>query len=58
MRRDLGARWFILPFLHLTARRLTLYRRFEFSQGRDPVPGGEYEASNGMVFSVDLGVGR
>ncbi len=56
---DLGARWFVLPFLHLTAHAgYTLHRRFEFSQGRDPVPGGEYELSNGMVFGVDLGVGR
>ncbi len=39
---DLGARWFVLPFLHLTAHGgYTLYRRFEFSEGRDPVPGGE-----------------
>jgi hypothetical protein len=56
---DLGARWFILPFLHLTLHGgTTLYRRFEFSEGRDPAPDGEYELSNGMVFGVDLGVGR
>jgi D-alanyl-D-alanine carboxypeptidase len=55
---DLGARWFILPFLHLTVHGgYTLYRRFEFSQGRDPIPGGEYELTNGMVFGIDLGVG-
>ncbi|MDM7915927.1 MAG: DUF6268 family outer membrane beta-barrel protein, partial [Candidatus Eisenbacteria bacterium] len=55
---DLGARWFLLPFLHVTAHGgYTLYRRFEFSQGRDPVPGGEYEPSNGMVFGLDLGIG-
>jgi D-alanyl-D-alanine carboxypeptidase len=56
---DLGARWFVLPFLHLTVHGgHTLYRRFEFSEGRDPIPGGEYKLSNGMVFGVDLGVGR
>lgn len=55
---DLGARWFILPSLHLTIHGgYTLYRRFEFSEGRQPVPGGEYELANGMVFGVDLGVG-
>lgn len=35
----------------------TLYRRFEFSQSRDPLPDGKYELSNGMVFGFDLGVG-
>jgi len=56
---DLGARWFVLPFLHLTIHGgYTLYRRFEFSQGRHPVPGGKYELANGMVYGIDLGVGR
>lgn len=56
---ELGARWFILPFVHLTVRGgHSLFRRFEFSQGRNPVPGGEYELRNGAVFGVDLGVGR
>ena len=56
---DIGARWFFLPFLHLTVHGgHTLFRRFEFSEGRDPVPGGKYELSNGMVFGIDLGVGR
>jgi hypothetical protein len=56
---DLAARWFILPFLHVTAHGgYTLHRRFEFSQGRDPVPGEEYDLGNGAVFGVDLGVGR
>jgi hypothetical protein len=55
---DFGARWFIFPILHLTVHGgYTLYRRFEFSQGRDPIPGGEYELTNGMVFGIDLGVG-
>jgi hypothetical protein len=55
---DLGARWFFLPPLHVTVHGgYTLYRRFEFSEGRDPAPGGEYELSNGAVFGVDLGVG-
>ena len=55
---ELGARWFVLPFLHVTVHGgYTLYRRFEFSQGRDPVPGGEFELTNGMIFGVDLGVG-
>jgi D-alanyl-D-alanine carboxypeptidase len=55
---DVGARWFFLPFVHLTVHGgHTLYRRFEFSQGRHPAPGGEYELSNGTVFGVDLGVG-
>jgi D-alanyl-D-alanine carboxypeptidase len=56
---DFGARWFVLPFVHVTVHGgYTLYRRFEFSEGRDPVPGGEYELKNGTVFGVDLGVGR
>jgi len=55
---DVGARWFVLPFVHLTIHGgHTLYRRFEFSEGRDPVPGGEYELNDGPVFGVDLGVG-
>ncbi len=56
---DLGARWFVVPsLLHLTVHGgYTFYRRFEFAQGRDPVPGGEYELKNGTVFGVDLGVG-
>ena len=32
--------------------------RFEFSQGRDPVPGGKFELSNGLIYGIDLGVGR
>ena len=56
---DLGARSFILPFVHVTVHAgYTFYRRFEFSEGRDPVPGGEYELKNGPVLGVDLGVGR
>ena len=55
---ELGARWFILPFLHVTAHGgYTLYRRFEFSQGRAPVPGSTYELSNGTTFGLDIGVG-
>ena len=56
---DLGVRWFLLPFMHLTVHGgYTLYRRFEFSQGRQPVPGGKYELANGTVYGIDLGVGR
>jgi D-alanyl-D-alanine carboxypeptidase len=56
---DLGARWFVLPSLHLTIHGgYTFYRRFEFSESRRPAPGGEYELANGMVFGIDLGVGR
>ena len=56
---DLGARWFILPTLHLTVHGgYTLHRRFEFSQSRQPVPGGTYALANGAVFGMDLGVGR
>jgi D-alanyl-D-alanine carboxypeptidase len=55
---DLGARWFVAPFLHVTVHGgYTLYRRFEFSAGRDPVAGAEYDLANGMVFGIDLGVG-
>jgi hypothetical protein len=55
---ELGARWYILPFLHLTAHGgYTVFRRFEFSDGREPVPGGEYELRNGMVYGIALGVG-
>jgi hypothetical protein len=38
--------------------RKPLFRRFEFSQSRQPVPGGKYELANGMVYGVDLGFGR
>jgi D-alanyl-D-alanine carboxypeptidase len=56
---DLGARWFVLPSLHLTVHGgYTLYRRFEFSEGRRSVPGGEYQLANGMVYGIDVGVGR
>ena len=56
---DLGARWFVLPFLHLTLHGgYTLHRRFEFSESRHPVPGAEYDLANGPVFGIDLGVGR
>jgi len=48
----------VLPFVHLSAHGgYTLFRRFEFSESRDPVPGGEYELRNGMVSGVDLGIG-
>jgi D-alanyl-D-alanine carboxypeptidase len=56
---DLGVRWFFLPSMHLTLHGgHTLFRRFEFSQGRQPAPGGKYELANGMVYGVDLGFGR
>lgn len=56
---EVGARWFVLPFFQVTVHGgYTLYRRFEFSEGRDPAPGGEYKLSNGMMFGVDLGFGR
>ncbi|HEY6099617.1 MAG TPA: DUF6268 family outer membrane beta-barrel protein [Anaeromyxobacter sp.] len=56
---DLGVRWFILPSLHVTIHGgHTLFRRFEFSQSRQPVPGGKYELANGTVYGIDLGVGR
>jgi D-alanyl-D-alanine carboxypeptidase len=56
---DLGVRWFVLPSVHLTIHGgHTLFRRFEFSQSRQPVPGGKYDLANGMVYGIDLGVGR
>ncbi len=56
---ELGARWYILPFVDLTVHGgYTVFRRFEFSDGRDPAPGGEYELRNGMIFGIGLGVGR
>ncbi|HET7824963.1 MAG TPA: DUF6268 family outer membrane beta-barrel protein [Anaeromyxobacter sp.] len=56
---DLGARWFVLPYLHLTVHGgYTLFRRFEFSESRRPVPGGKFELANGMVYGVDVGLGR
>ena len=56
---DLGVRWFILPSLHLTVHGgHTLFRRFEFSESRHPVPGGKYELANGPVYGIDIGVGR
>ncbi len=56
---DLGARWFILSSLYLTIHGgYTLFRRFEFSAGRQTVPGGKYDLANGPVFGVDVGFGR
>ncbi len=56
---DLGVRLFILPSLDLTIHGgHTLFRRFEFSQSRRPVPGGNYELANGVVYGIDVGVGR
>jgi D-alanyl-D-alanine carboxypeptidase len=56
---DLGARWFVLPSVHLTIHGgYTLFRRFEFSESRHPVPGGKYDLANGLVYGIDLGVGR
>jgi len=56
---DLGVRLFLLPNLHLTVHGgYTLFRRFEFSEGRHRVPGGKYDLANGAVYGVDLGVGR
>jgi hypothetical protein len=55
---DLGARWFVLPYLHVTVHGgYTLFRRFEFSQSRRAVPGGKYDLANGAVYGVDLGFG-
>jgi hypothetical protein len=55
---DAGLRWFILPWLHVTPHAgYTLYRRFEFSNGRDITVGGEFALKNGPVFGLDLGIG-
>jgi len=55
---DLGVRYFILPFLHVTLHGgYTLFRRFEFSDGRDTAVGGKFDLTNGAVFGVDLGFG-
>ncbi len=56
---DLGARWFVLPYLHLTAHGgYTIFRRYQFSEGRHSVPGGKFDLADGPVFGIDLGVGR
>jgi len=56
---DLGARLFVLPGVHVTLHGgRTLFRRFEFSESRRPVPEGEYELTNGLVWGIDVGVGR
>lgn len=56
---DLGVRWFVRPWLHLTVHGgTTIFRRFEFSESRHPVPGGRYELANGPVYGIDLGLGR
>ncbi len=56
---DLGARWFVVPPLSLTVHGgYTLFRRFEFSDGRQTVPGGKYDLANGTVFGIDVGFGR
>ena len=56
---DLGVRWFLLPSVHLTIHGgHTLFRRFEFSENRQPVPGGKFDLANGTVFGIDLGVGH
>ncbi|MFY3742496.1 DUF6268 family outer membrane beta-barrel protein [Anaeromyxobacter sp. Red801] len=55
---DLGVRWFALPWLHVTVHGgHTLFRRFEFSEGRHRVPGGKYDLANGPVYGIELGVG-
>ena len=54
---DLGMRWFILPWLHLSIHGgATLYRRFEFSDGRKSF--AKYDPTNCAVFKVYLGVGE
>jgi D-alanyl-D-alanine carboxypeptidase len=56
---DLGARWFVLPYMHLTVHGgYTLHRRFEFSQGRRSLPDGKYDLANGAVYGIDFGFGR
>lgn len=56
---DLGVRLFILRPLDVTVHGgYTLFRRFEFSDGRQTVPGGKYDLANGPVFGVDVGIGR
>ena len=53
---DLGIRWFILPWLHLTVHGgATFYRRYEFSDGRKSV--AKYDPSNCLVFQAELGMG-
>jgi hypothetical protein len=56
---DLGVRWFVLSPVHLTIHGgYTIYRRFEFSNGRSSLPGGKYDLANVPVFGIDLGIGR
>jgi hypothetical protein len=56
---DLGVRWFMFSSMHLTIHGgHTLFRRFEFSQSRQAIPGGKYDLANGMVYGIDLGFGR
>ena len=53
---ELGVRWYILRWLHLSLRGgLTFYRRFEFSDGRKSIT--RYDPDNCLVFQVDLGIG-
>lgn len=53
---ELGARWYILPWLHLSFRGgWTFYRRYEFSDGRKSI--AKYDPDNCLVFQVDLGIG-
>jgi hypothetical protein len=56
---DVGARWFILPFLHLTVHG-GLHPLPALRVLREPPPGagGKYQLANGAVFGVDLGAGR
>ena len=58
MLSELGVRWFILPWLHLTAHGgWTLFRRFTFSDGDAGIDGGTFDLDNGPVFGFDLGFG-
>jgi hypothetical protein len=53
---ELGVRWYILPWLHLSLRGgATFYRRYEFSDGRKS--SAKYDPDNCLVFQVDLGIG-
>jgi len=53
---ELGVRWYILRWLHLSLRGgWTFYRRYEFSDGRRSY--AKYDPDNCLVVQVDVGIG-
>ncbi|MBW2290864.1 MAG: serine hydrolase [Deltaproteobacteria bacterium] len=58
MTAELAARWYFLPWLHVTAHGgYTINRRFEFSDGRSNVKNGKFDLNNDGVLGIQIGIG-